>query len=103
MTTNTLDEIKQAELEAKEIIAQAGQKVDNLVSSAKDTGKANLENAQTQVNSQIEEIIENAKKEIQKLKTQNEHDLDKELDKLNRIDNRLIDQAASVVVKEITS
>lgn len=101
MTTNTLDQIKQAEEEAKKIIEQAKVHVENLISQANQNNENSLASVQNRVSTQIGEIIENAKKEIQSLKTKQERDLERQLQELNNIDNKIIDQAARIVVKKI--
>ena len=65
------------------------------------TGERNLNEAQNQVTAQIETTIEQAKKEIQDLKTKNEQELNKALDRLNGIDGRIVEQAAKVVIDSI--
>jgi F0F1-type ATP synthase membrane subunit b/b' len=101
MTTNTLNEIQKIEKQAQEIVAQARQKMENLITQANQTGQKNLDSVQGQVTTQIEEIIEKAKKEIQKIKVKNNHDLTKELDKLNKIDNKTIEQASKIITDSI--
>ncbi len=101
MTQNTIEEIKQTEVKGEEIIKKARQKVENMVLQMNQQGQNSLNNAESQASSQIDEIIENAKKEIQKIKTQNDHDLAKELDKLNKIDNKTVEKASDLIVKKI--
>jgi len=102
MKNNTLAEIKQTEAAAKEAIAQARQKVENLALQTNQNGEKSLNNAENQVSPQIEAIIETAKKEIQNLKVKQDQELAKRLQELNSIDSKTIAQAASLVTKEIT-
>lgn len=102
MKQNTLSEIKKTEQQAKEIVNEAGQKSVNLVSQAQEQGKKNLANAENLVGTQINEIINRAKKEVQSLKAKQERDSGNEIRKLNEIDAKTLNQAARFIVDKIT-
>ncbi len=100
MTTNTLDQIKQTEAEAQKMIEQARQKVEISVLQAEKDGEKSLADAENQVPQQIEKIVEAARKEIQLMRNNKEKELANQLQKLTDIDDKTLDQAAKLVVKE---
>lgn len=103
MTTNALEAIKQAEIQAEEAINETKKKVEKMIVQAEEVGANNVTAAESQVSSQIGEIVEEAKKKIQTIKTQKERQLDNELKILNNIDKKRLDQAADIIIKKIIS
>lgn len=101
MTTNTLEQIKQAEDEAKKTIELARQNTEKLIKEAEIKGENSFANIDNQMTAQINEVIENAKKDIQNLKIRKERELENVVSKLNSIDKEIIDATAKIVVKQI--
>lgn len=102
MSTNTLDQIKQTEEQAQKNIDQANKDIEKLIIEAGIKGKNSLADCENQLPSQIEDIIDQAKKEIQILKATIEHDKTDQLQKLDGVESKTLDQAASAVIKNIT-
>ncbi|MDX9892868.1 MAG: hypothetical protein RB292_00450 [Patescibacteria group bacterium] len=102
MTTNTIDSIKQAEAEAKVKVAEARQKIENLVSQANQDGQSSLNQAENQVSNEIQEILNDAKTKINSLKAKQERELAGQLQLLQSINDQKINRAAETVLKEVT-
>lgn len=101
MSENTIQQIKNAEEEAKKIIEQAKTQVENSILEAEKNGEKSLADAKNQITPQIEEIIQNAKKEIQKIRVEQEQDLNERINQLDSIDSKKISQASDLVFKQI--
>ena len=101
MTINTLEKIKEVENEAAEIIQTARQNTEKMVLEANQNGEKNLGKAEDLLSDQLEEVINEAKKNISSAKAKSERELNNELQKLQKIDNRIIDQAADIVIRKI--
>lgn len=101
MSENTIKQIKNAEAEAQKRIALAKDQVEASAVKAEQDGEKTLSEAENQVTIEISQVLEQAKKDINNIKIKNERNRASQSQEIANIDNKAIDKAAEMVIKNI--
>ena len=101
MTNSSIDQIKETEIQAENLIEQARQNVEHLVSAAEKKGQQDFENAADNIQNEIEAILAQAKADIQQLMAKEQRTLEHKIKELENIHTNRITQAAGLVFKQL--
>lgn len=97
MSFNPIDEIKQAEAAAQAVITAAKQKAEEAQIAAERDGRAAINSVQEHAKDDLQQIVQETKKLVQKLKAEHERQLTAELAAIQAVDQKKIAAAAETV------
>ncbi|MBU0731634.1 hypothetical protein KKC88_02015 [Patescibacteria group bacterium] len=103
MTQNSsIDQIKQKEAESDKKIASAQKKEEDNRRILKAEQEENLNNAQNQLGKENEQVLKNAKSQIEEIKTKGQAKLKEEMAALDNIPGKKMSEAVEKVVTSIS-
>jgi F0F1-type ATP synthase membrane subunit b/b' len=101
MSNNPIAEIKKIEEKAQEIIEQAKKEANFMIADADRRGKQSFERADCAAEAEIGNILEEAKNKINIILKQEKADLKEQIKVLEKIDDKKIEQAADIAIKDL--
>lgn len=101
MQNNPIQKIKETEQEGKYIIEKAKIAIQEAITKTEAKEKEEFELAENSVQKEIKFILEQAVQKISSIKEEGKKVLDNELKQLKSIDDKKINQASDLIIKEI--